>query len=186
MYSKGNTDETEATEEASFNSLQTGKCIQSCKQTWQYLTSYSFNSLQTGKCIQSKMITQYADRLGISVSIPFKRESVFKAINDDKLYNAKIPCFNSLQTGKCIQSLFVFRMRGCRSGCVSIPFKRESVFKGGRVTKRLTLTECVGFNSLQTGKCIQRIISGYTFTDKGMFQFPSNGKVYSKFPNRPR
>ena len=37
----------------SFNSLQTGKCIQSVFIVVKYdIISYSFNSLQTGKCIQ--------------------------------------------------------------------------------------------------------------------------------------
>ncbi len=61
-------------------------------------------------------------------------------------------CFNSLQTGKCIQR------------------------------QRKFLTECkvLSFNSLQTGKCIQSenfFSLDATFTK---FQFPSNGKVYPK------
>ena len=112
-----------------FNSLQTGKCIQRALFLSLSRTFFSFNSLQTGKCIQS------LDRnLGfcrrISVSIPFKRESVFRVLpepsisafpplfqfpSNGKVYSEKkkklasrqkkMPlCFNSLQTGKCIQS----------------------------------------------------------------------------------
>ena len=112
---------------ASFNSLQTGKCIQSKLVVWlppEYGDSfqfpsngkvyskptynqhkkggtYSFNSLQTGKCIQSSKKLSYRQR---------------------------ILSFNSLQTGKCIQSSQQCSLiRFCRF--VSIPFKRESVFK---------------------------------------------------------
>ena len=63
------------------------------------------------------------------------------------------PSFNSLQTGKCIASIIYFF------------FDEDNK---------------MGFNSLQTGKCIASIR-----TEKGkdagfQFQFPSNGKVYSK------
>ena len=37
-----------------------------------------------------------------------------------------------------------------------------------------------GFNSLQTGKCIQRPYRKTTHESVGEFQFPSNGKVYPK------
>ena len=63
--------------------------------------------------------------------------------------------FNSLQTGKRIQS-FIFCTK-LKSESVSIPFKRESVFK----VIADTLEEAI---------------------DKGKFQFPSNGKVDSKDP----
>ena len=65
--------------EESFNSLQTGKCIQRKKTGVNQSQSrkQSFNSLQTGKCIQSKYmgISDYSSN---RVSIPFKRESVSK------------------------------------------------------------------------------------------------------------
>ena len=39
----------------------------------------------------------------------------------------------------------------------------------------------LSFNSLQTGKCIQSTLPNTNvFMNTGMFQFPSNGKVYSK------
>ena len=45
------------------------------------------------------------------------------------------------------------------------------------------LQSLLGFNSLQTGKCIQSV---WTLQRRGtttQFQFPSNGKVYSKLGN---
>ena len=92
-------------------------------------------------------------RAKLLVSIPFKRESVFKVLaaflrivlgvakfqfpSNGKVYSkpsASSPelslyiCFNSLQTGKCIQRFRSCLFRG-RKSRVSIPFKRESVFK---------------------------------------------------------
>ena len=135
-----------------FNSLQTGKCIQR-KSPWQDEKNYKlcFNSLQTGKCIQSLnkkcesgelkfqfpsngKVYSETGRVGThatleTVSIPFKRESVFRV--------------NS--------TLQIYRIRESQ---VSIPFKRESVFREkNRHTRPYTDTLC--FNSLQTGKCIQ-------------------------------
>ena len=134
-----------------FNSLQTGKCIQRKVSTevmdldyeFQFpsngkvysenlilnLNRYQqgFNSLQTGKCIQSRIIRR-ATGNGV--------------------------CFNSLQTGKCIQRRRRWTVLSKESTKVSIPFKRESVF---RELKR-------------------RRISWHTVK----FQFPSNGKVYSE------
>ena len=162
---------------SSFNSLQTGKRIQSLiAQSGQNKRRICFNSLQTGKRIQSRCLLLWAagagrkfqfpsngkayskkHRIRLSskrsiVSIPFKRESVFK---DGLLYfhkgvNARFNSlqtgkriqrsltresltqleqgFNSLQTGKRIQSVSEV-LTPQRQTLVSIPFKRESVFK---------------------------------------------------------
>ena len=67
------------------------------------LGMHRFNSLQTGKCIQSDIETETVrDPTKFwthVVSIPFKRESVFRDSTEprDNVY--------SLQTGKCINSL---------------------------------------------------------------------------------
>ncbi len=118
------------------------------------LGSLSFNSLQTGKCIQ-RWAGNGTDSTTTptKVSIPFKRESVFK-VN-----------FVSLS--------------GMVPNTVSIPFKRESVFKVNH-NNNLYHYSINRFNSLQTGKCIQRIRILFQLTTALKFQFPSNGKVYSK------
>ncbi len=86
-----------------------------------------FNSLQTGKHIQSVIIIM-GEVINRIVSIPFKRESIYK----------------DRRTG----------FEGFR-GCVSIPFKRESIYKA-----------------------IQRwLVEMETPVE---FQFPSNGKAYTK------
>ena len=119
---------------------------------------HCFNSLQTGKRIQSPAPT--GSPTGSSyeiVSIPFKRESVSKAFRNPQ----PLPKTE-----------------------VSIPFKRESVSK---VNAWSLLREAMErFNSLQTGKRIQRLGDCFfTNTIKG-FQFPSNGKAYPKLKNYSR
>ena len=187
--------------DASFNSLQTGKCIQSCKdllhrtvglydlfqfpsngkvyseeslqanhlwavefqfpsngkvdseaqKTMGQFVEISFNSLQTGKWIQR--IMGGCTKTTTTVSIPFKRESGFRDAMSAKL------------VGTLPQ--------------VSIPFKRESGF---RVALLVTLFAIVAFrfNSLQTGKWIQRKLVLKELKETKKFQFPSNGKVDSE------
>ena len=65
----------------SFNSLQTGKCIQSNRFPLVFIRDIScFNSLQTGKCIQRRRCWHITLILTLQVSIPFKRESVSKVV----------------------------------------------------------------------------------------------------------
>ena len=135
----------------------------------------SFNSLQTGKCIQ-RLTTSVKLPLKRLVSIPFKRESVFRA-SIEALGGIGLSGFNSLQTGKCIQRI-ESEIDYDLGNEVSIPFKRESVFRdwgiwacapfteefqfpsNGKVYSELKIPTARGkrlsFNSLQTGKCIQR------------------------------
>ncbi len=110
------------------------------------------------------------------VSIPFKRESVFRDMirqslanrclfqfpSNGKVYSEPVEVevdfllntsFNSLQTGKCIQSSFISITTSKLT--VSIPFKRESVFRD-MDKKSVRFFDHKSFNSLQTGKCIQR------------------------------
>ena len=140
----------------SFNSLQTGKCIQSPMRSeyiniidefqfpsngkvypkgreWgpphRNLRSFlSFNSLQTGKCIQSKAVERSLKELGVEFQFPSNGKVYPKAININ-LASSLDQSFNSLQTGKCIQRLRA-RIRRKNHTC---------------------------FNSLQTGKCIQSV-----------------------------
>ena len=61
------------------------------------------------------------------VSIPFKRESIYKVGDQEINVNLLENCFNSLQTGKHIQSQLTVYHSGLT--LVSIPFKRESIYK---------------------------------------------------------
>ena len=116
----------------------------------------------------------------------------------------RIESFNSLQTGKHIESVcwlfcLVFNIM------VSIPFKRESTSKavvarrlvsisgesfnslqtGKHIeSKLMTFNELLqaveGFNSLQTGKHIERTENTSVTLTAEKFQFPSNGKAHRK------
>ncbi len=163
-----------------------------------------FNSLQTGKCIQSHE-TYTAPTPLPSVSIPFKRESVSKAKGIISEL-ASLVGFNSLQTGKCIQSAGVSsntRILGSFNSLQTGKCIQSSTESDGRESV------FVCFNSLQTGKCIQRnsckrerrevtrrvsipfkresVSKGQLLiikTKNDKFQFPSNGKVYTKLYGR--
>ena len=88
--------------------------------------------------------------------------------------------FNSLQTGKCIQSIWHISLQPRFRRCFN------SLQTGKCIQRRMALgytKHCgtTGFNSLQTGKCIQSIIRIERDNEiVSEFQFPSNGKVYSK------
>ena len=161
----------------SFNSLQTGKRIQSTptikfirladESRWLHS---SFNSLQTGKRIQSHMKGFESVVLTAKSKFPdtvpvkeFQFPSNGKADpKSKKVESGTSPCedplqsFNSLQTGKRIQSsLGGLRIKVTFWEIVSIPFKRES---GSKVDVKYT----------------QRTL------ENAMFQFPSNGKADPK------
>ena len=90
----------------------------------------------------------------LCVSIPFKREGGYKVI----------PLAREILAN---------------SGCVSIPFKREGGYKGHAKCQRRRFI-LFSFNSLQTGRRIQRRENGI-HTEKHLeFQFPSNGKADTK------
>ena len=140
-----------------FNSLQTGKCIQRNRTNEETEADLeSFNSLQTGKCIQSQEGSVFSEQGSDQVSIPFKRESVFRVTR--------------LETEAVIYK-------------VSIPFKRESVFRvRGRGRQRSFRIGSFQFPS--NGKVYSEVaaaeeLGGEFATIR--FQFPSNGKVYSEF-----
>ena len=114
------------------------------------------------------------------VSIPFKRESVSKVCLISCSFLTPFLSFNSLQTGKCIQS-----------NRQNIPLcRKHRMFQfpsNGKVSPKL-MAICrsaefgFSFNSLQTGKCIQSIAFIYIgIGNEYAFQFPSNGKVSPKF-----
>ena len=145
------------------------------------------------------------------VSIPFKRESVSKAMLDHHTEYLEELCFNSLQTGKRIQrtTAVLIVLTAAMSFNSLQTGKRIQSGRRPREDRRSDLT-C--FNSLQTGKRIQRVRPVFEFftfplvsipfkresvskADKqetllranrvtaDKFQFPSNGKAYPKLTN---
>ena len=140
-------------------------------------TGTGFNSLQTGKHIQSQIKVRGSGH-NSQVSIPFKREKHIQSVVDWIVFSPgtllfQFPsngkaypkvstlersckengCFNSLQTGKHIQSYF---QTEAERSCIQ------------------------SFNSLQTGKHIQSKEGEAIIICVEMFQFPSNGKAYPK------
>ena len=87
-----------------------------------------FNSLQTGKCISSGSLWKSTGRSSLSVSIPFKRESVSQG---DILQSVmEMTEFQFPSNGKVYLkplSKYIKNSRRGESPFVSIPFKRESV-----------------------------------------------------------
>ena len=139
----------------SFNSLQTGKHIQRLRQQSFSCSCSCFNSLQTGKHIQRSSAPQ----------VPQEKQGTG---------------FNSLQTGKHIQrklseeseaderrSLFQFPSNG-------------KAYPKPHVLHEYTQVHGQSFNSLQTGKHIQREDAEWHPWETQTFQFPSNGKAYPK------
>ena len=135
-----------------FNSLQTGKPIQSQSVCYKPFWTSRFNSLQTGKPIQSKEVENARDNLLDRFQFPSNGKAYPKRYIKLSMIQ-KALSFNSLQTGK--------------------PIQRYS-------TNSETVSQTMSFNSLQTGKPIQRT---FVVTRKewiNRFQFPSNGKAYPK------
>ena len=99
----------------------------------------------------------------VAVSIPFKREGVSKVVSTNSNYSERIK-FQFPSNGKVYP----------KANCDVVSHYRVSI----------------SFNSLQTGRCIQR--ERQQVLDQAAvieFQFPSNGKVYPKLvrgdPHRP-
>ena len=114
------------------------------------------------------------------VSIPFKRESISKDRHSQRPCLNNAFCFNSLQTGKHIQS----------HSDHAVLIHKEAVFQFPSNGKAYPKVACldrpviryISFNSLQTGKHIQRDQRrGQGGRQSRIrFQFPSNGKAYPK------
>ena len=141
-------------EHNSFNSLQTGKCIQSnWKAREPFIEYLQFQFPSNGK-VYSEGFIMTTRTMKRRVSIPFKRESVFRADNGDHHIGDDFE-FQFPSNGKVYSETYPPNTRKT--------FSHHS------------------FNSLQTGKCIQRGNFDNDYADDWIrFQFPSNGKVYSE------
>ena len=166
-----------------FNSLQTGKCIQRLRKlnpgAVVRRVSIPFKRESVSKAVE-QWRSPFLRRI---VSIPFKRESVSKAIQF-LLYKEKTnEVSNSLQTGKVYP-----KNNGVRSNLearlVSIPFKRESVSKDkivDHVVKMSAPSESNKFQFPSNGKVYPKYYTTpFDLLQVILFQFPSNGKVYPK------
>ena len=155
VYSEGADNCQFRTRKRSFNSLQTGKCIQrqristytSGNKVFQFPSNgkvYSENYMNgdifqstvqfqfpsNGKVYSETMNTFGKSHEEIVFQFPSNGKVYSEGADDDDGNNET--CFNSLQTGKCIQSTTMDTNPSERFWRVSIPFKRESVFRGSR------------------------------------------------------
>ena len=161
-----------------FNSLQTGKYIQSnsTRSKERLRWRKGFNSLQTGKYIQSPSGRLQKTR-SHQVSIPFKRESISKVTLDSGLTVGKMYEFQFPSNGKVYPKGSMVSFFQKSGAWVSIPFKRESISKGkaNKFTKNLRK-----FQFPSNGKVYPKVSNNRINVIGYKFQFPSNGKVYPK------
>ena len=137
-----------------FNSLQTGRHIQSWICWWYLWWDECFNSLQTGRHIQSQYPVEWNQT--IHVSIPFKREGIYKGSGCLKRFQQSVlSLFQFPSNGKAYPKTISVRPT-YRTKWVSIPFKREGIYKEVLNMNEKVRNRC--FNSLQTGRHIQRTI----------------------------
>ena len=143
-----------------FNSLQAGRGVQSIQLQGDIEMTIEFQFPSSGKgCSKLEAPLGREVTKVVLVSIPFKREGVFKAKDKVNQYRADAKSFNSLQAGRGVQRMMLL-IRCKRLTLVSIPFKREGVFKGVETEKR------------PPAVC--------------KFQFPSSGKGCSKRRTKPQ
>ena len=91
----------------------------------------------------------------------------------------KIPCFNSLQTGRCFRT----PAPGSPKSITESSFNSLQTGKHFR-TSILPIFHplfLLCFNSLQTGRCFRTRISLFTLQGFCTFQFPPNRKAFPNF-----
>ena len=120
-----------------------------CKKKGKLQFQFQFPS--NGK-LHSNCSPQFWSRCPSHVSIPFKRETAFKQqeVLRNTMQCSKVSIPFKRETAFKQMSGSCQRMSGLH---VSIPFKRETAFK--QVKAELPSDAALGFNSLQTGNCIQ-------------------------------
>ena len=151
-FRPGNFQDGDTLEVYCFNSLQTGRHIQTIMiLSTPLMMSQGFNSLQTGRHIQTLLGCFFGNLNQLKVSIPFKREGTFRPSRCTKCLKIRRLSFNSLQTGRHIQTQPP-SSHSTNAESVSIPFKREGTFR-------------------PPFPC--------TYLRRIWFQFPSNGKAHS-------
>ena len=159
----------------SFNSLQTGNCIQTRKEILVMKVLITFQFPSNGKLHSNDLKRRRICRRN-KVSIPFKRETAFKPIAGINNLTGFIQ-FQFPSNGKLHSNCqFSFRLRLDLSH-VSIPFKRETAFKlsgSGCHTKVLCVS--IPFKRETAFKPLYDVKGRLWFEE---FQFPSNGKLHS-------
>ena len=121
-------------------------------------TELSFNSLQTGRSMESG-IKEVGSRGSNRVSIPFKREGAWKGASLSRVSYPSDISFNSLQTGRsmernAVKSIVVF-------GAVKFQFPSNGKEHGKCFGMKPCDSVWKSFNSLQTGRSMESILGDY-------------------------
>ena len=140
----------------SFNSLQTGKPIQRNIPSSQSSLTDSFNSLQTGKPIQSLNKEKFLARKGILFQFPSNGKAYPKFILLVCPFNCGLR-FQFPSNGKAYPKNYRF---GAKTETVKFQFPSngKAYPKDKYLLPRYTCFSRCSFNSLQTGKPIQRYL----------------------------
>ena len=161
----------------SFNSLQTGKHIQRRTPERSAGTQSRFQFPSNGKPYpkSKNSRTRYTSNM-ILFQFPSNGKAYPKSMAS--LHPSPLHSFNSLQTGKHIQSEEL-NLRNEDFHKFQFPSNGKAYPKEADLLQ-LTEEYLACFNSLQTGKHIQRASTTVDERDDIAFQFPSNGKAYPK------
>ena len=141
-------------------------------------SSGSFNSLQTGKSFRTQCGKQRINGTTLSFhSLPTGKS--FRTCEGCDNIILEVRKFPFPSNGKVLSDR---RKRWNGNDCsyrVSIPFQRESPF--GLYTERFMRAKCIVFQFPSNGKVYSKCqLSRNAANWETLFQFPSNGKVYSK------
>ena len=115
------------------------------------------------------------------VSIPFKRESLSKVMMPRRWSGLRWKSFNSLQTGKPIQSQNEVSILEWRVWVFQFPSNGKAYPK--RANQLINSAFGSPFQFPSNGKAYPKEFSKATNIYKSLFQFPSNGKAYPKLVN---
>ena len=160
-----------------------------------------FNSLQTGKRIQSEPLHLMKNGKGFQFPSNGKAYPKRKKLNlkNEEFHQFQFPSngkaypkkeikkhsglsikFQFPSNGKADPKGMMLFFEELAPGCVSIPFKRESVSKGNKVRMDRFLDQAFQFPS--NGKAYPKVavVAALVAFLPLSFQFPSNGKAYPK------
>ena len=113
----------------------------------------------------------------VSVSIPFKRESTWKVSKDPRMGGNHMGSFNSLQTGKHMESNSLTQVF---EGNETFQFPSNGKAHGKVAKKRKKTTERIKFQFPSNGKAHGKQKETISLMVGHEFQFPSNGKAHGK------
>ena len=156
----------------SFNSLQTGRHIQTIKESFERIDSLSFQFPSNGKAhSDARSLTRHKNALYCFNSLQTGRH--IQTTPGRSLCDSN-GGFNSLQTGRHIQTQCLVSEIFIK---VSIPFKREGTFR--HLTRGTGTLQFSQFQFPSNGKAHSDVAEFWMSKYTESFKFPSNGKAHS-------